>query len=254
MTLRARNITVALARRAVVKEVDFEAHPGELHAIVGPNGAGKTTLARAIANLIPIRSGSVDIDSRDLGALPSRDRARLVGYVPQQGHLDYPFTVREVVEMGRYAHSDEAITSPSPVDTAIIDMQLSHLSRRPVTQLSGGERQRVLIARVLSQDPKALLLDEPIANLDLGQASHLLGLLRKKARAGHIVVAILHDLETASRIADRVTLLHSGRVLQTGTPREVLADALLSQAFGADIHVLWDANGARLRVESEQNG
>ena len=254
MTLRARHVTVTLARRTVVSDLDFEANPGEVHAIVGPNGAGKTTLLRALAQLVPIRSGSIDVDGRDLRALAPRERARLVGYVPQQGHLDYPFTVREVVEMGRYAHGDTATASASPVDAALRDMQLSSLADRPVTQLSGGERERVLIARVLSQDPKAILLDEPIANLDLAQAARLLTLLREKARQGHIVVAILHDLETASRVADRMTLLHAGTVLRTGTPRDVLSHEHVSKAFGADIHVQWHEGVARFLVESKQNG
>lgn len=254
MTLRANAITVSLAKRQVATAVDFEAHQGELHAIVGPNGAGKTTLLRALANLVPIDSGSIDVDGRDLGKMTPRERARLVGYVPQQGHLEYPFTVREVVDMGRYAHGDLAAVSSSPVDQALKDMQLSALADRPVTQLSGGERQRVLIARVLSQDPKALLLDEPIASLDLAQASRVLALLRAKARQGRIVVAIMHDLETASRVADRITLLHAGSVLRSGTPRDVFSDENVSRAFAANIHVLWNADGARFVVESEQNG
>ncbi|MBW3582160.1 MAG: ABC transporter ATP-binding protein [Euryarchaeota archaeon] len=252
MTLTWRGVSARLGRTEVLHDVSVEVPEGALFAVVGPNGAGKSTLLRTAAALVRPSGGIVMHDGVDLVRLSRRERALRVGHVPQTPHLDHPFSVREVVAMGRYAHlgpfRGPVATDVAAVDAALAATRLAPHADRPVTRLSGGERQRVLLARALAQDPAVLLLDEPVANLDLGQAHRVLGLMRDRASAGKTVIVVLHDLELASRVADHVALLSAGRVLSTGPPAEVLTAENVSAAFGVPVAMVRYDEGLRVRV------
>ncbi|MEW5960873.1 MAG: ABC transporter ATP-binding protein, partial [Chloroflexota bacterium] len=183
--LEARALSCAYAlngRRVVVQEVNLALHGSEVVGLIGPNGAGKTTLLRALARLLPPQSGQVLLDGRDIWRLSPRQVAQRIGRVPQSTQLVWPYTVEYIVRMGRYPHRSWLAPLNSrdagAVEHALARLQLQPLRHRPLNTLSGGEQQRVLIARALAQEPVILLLDEPIANLDISHQYQVLALLR----------------------------------------------------------------------------
>jgi len=234
--LEIRGLTVCRGPCPVVDAVTFSAEPGRITALVGPNGAGKSTLLKAILGLIPVTSGTITWNGRDLLTLSAQERARLVAYVPQQSQLSAGMIVARVVAMGRFAHQGP-LGRMSAEDRARIDEALSqvdavHLAGRSYDTLSCGERHRVLLARALATGAPLVLLDEPTASLDIGHALAALHLLRRLADDGRAVVAVLHHLDEVSAWADHAIMLHRGRVLVSGAVSEVLAPEPLATAFG----------------------
>ena len=242
MTLRARGITVRLGRKAVLHGVDFTARPGALSAIVGPNGSGKTTLLRALVGDVAYE-GAVSLDGRAIAGLEPWELAARRAVLAQATPIAFPFTVREVVGLGLAAGPHAA--EPGIAAAALNAVGLAGYGGRFFQELSGGEQARAHLARVLAQvwapvlqdRPRWLLLDEPVASLDIGHQLHIMRLARDYADRGGGVVAVMHDLNLTAMFADRVTLLHEGTVLDTGLPDEVLADHHLSRAYACPIRV-----------------
>jgi iron complex transport system ATP-binding protein len=242
--LSARRLTVRVpGGRAVLADVDIDVAPGELVALLGPNGSGKSTLLRALAGELRPSGGEVSLDGAPLTAYPAAERARRLGVLPQSSSLAFPFAVEDVVALGRLPHAGrgESRHDRDVARRALALVELSAFGGRAYPTLSGGERQRVHLARVLAQlwDPpghatRALLLDEPTASLDLRHHGVVLQLARAWARAGAAVLVSLHDLAAAARHADRVVVLHDGRVAAVGPPRAVLGPRLLSTVFGVE--------------------
>jgi len=233
-----RDLTVRLGRREALSGLDLAFRPGELGVVVGPNGAGKTTLLRAIAGLVPLAGGSVALGDQPVGAMSRAARARRIAYLPQIGGMSWPLPVRDVVALGRLPHG-EAPDRLSPegaraVAAAIAAVGLAGFEARPVTELSGGERARALLARALATEAAVLLVDEPVAALDPRHQLLVLDVLRRRARAGAVVIAVMHDLALASRFADRIVLLDRGRVVAAGLPEAVLTAARLEAVFGIE--------------------
>jgi iron complex transport system ATP-binding protein len=253
--LIARDVHARLGKTRILQGIDLEAHPGQILALLGPNGAGKSTFLRAAAGLLPLEQGTIRLDEADLTRLDPRERARRIGLVPQEHKIRYPFTVEEIVQMGRHAHQG-LLQAATPGDhehihEALKRTHIEHLRHRNVMTLSGGERQRVLIARVLAQDPQVYLFDEPTASLDIQQAHHTTKTLREIASQAKAVIVVLHDLEEASRIADRAALIAHGRIIATGTPKEVIAPGPIQAAYGANTRIEWSddqEDGARIRI------
>jgi len=235
--LTAEGVTVRLGARDVLTEVDCALRPGEVLALVGPNGAGKSTLLQTLAGDLRPRAGAVRLGTCDVHRLGPVELARRRAVLPQQQRVAFPFTVREVVQMGRspwprrFGH-DEAV-----VDAALAATECGHLAGRRVTELSGGERQRVALARVLAQEAPLLLLDEPTAGLDLHHQELVLHLIRAHARAGGSVCVVLHDLSAAAWCADRVVLLDAGRLRAIGPPACVFTPALLRSTYHHEVEV-----------------
>lgn len=237
--LEAQTLSCAYANDGqplVLSEVDLRLYPGELVGLIGPNGAGKTTLLRALARLLPIRRGRVLLDGHDIWRLSPKQIARQVGRVPQSANAAWPYRVEHVVRMGRYPHLNWlAPFSPRDavaVNDALARLQLLPLRDRPLNSLSGGEQQRVLIARALAQEPNVLLLDEPIANLDINHQLQVLALVQTLVREQRLAVLLaIHDLELAARYCDRLVLLAQGGVAAIGRPTEVLQEHTLRAAF-----------------------
>jgi iron complex transport system ATP-binding protein len=234
-TIEAQGLSVTLEGRRVLEAVDFDAKRGEVIAIVGPNGAGKSTLLRALAGLLPYR-GTIRVDGRDGAALSPRERARLIAFVPQQTQLRAPMPVRDVVALGRYAHGggSAGLTSNdvAAIERALTTMQVGELAERAFSELSGGEQRRVLVARSLATEARVLLLDEPMASLDVRHALSLYRLLREQAGKGVAVVMVLHPLADALRFADRVVLLDAGRVVAAGAPTDVITVKNVEAVYG----------------------
>lgn len=249
MSLHAQGLSYAAGGRQLLTDVSLELKAGEVHALLGPNGAGKSTLLKLIAGDLKPLSGSVALNGRPLGAWTPRERARQRAVLPQSDNLRFAFTTEEVVALGRLPCPQHAPARESGiVREALTATDALHLCGRTYTTLSGGERARVQLARVMAQlwEPvgpelgggaRYLLLDEPTASLDLAHQHACLKMARSFAAGGAGVLAILHDPNLAMRYADRVTLMHQGRILGSGKPREVLTAGALETLYGIAVRV-----------------
>lgn len=241
MNLAGSNLT--LQGRLV--DVSVSLNPGEVTVICGPNGAGKSSLLTALAGLVPPDRGRVMLDDAPLDRLSARSRAQTIGFLPQSADVAWDLTVETLVSLGRLPWRGSAESDVAAVQAALIRLQLEHLRDRPLSQLSGGERARALLARVLAGEPRWLLADEPLANLDLAHQLALLGQLRSLAwdrRLG--VVLVLHDLAQAMNFADRVLVLDLGKLVADGPPEAVLTEDLISVVWGVPARWLGEP-GAR---------
>jgi iron complex transport system ATP-binding protein len=237
MILEAREITVRYGRAtsAALERVSCAVAPGRLVAVAGPNGSGKTTLVRALTGLTPLEAGEVLVEGRPLERWPRGELARVLGVVPQREEIAFPLLVEETVLLGRYARLGP-LAAPSRADRLAVQAALERcdvagLARRPVDSLSGGEWQRVRLARALAQEPRALVLDEPTASLDVRHEMELLELVRRLVDGGMAGLIITHQLNLAARFADRMLLLDRGRMAAEGTPVEVLTRETLARVF-----------------------
>jgi iron complex transport system ATP-binding protein len=235
--LTLSDVAVALGGRAVLAGVSLSVGQGELVIIVGPNGAGKSTLMRAAAGLVAA-SGSVLLSGRPLSSLALAERARRLSYLPQGHPFFWPLAVADVVALGRLAQGaggDLSVADEAAVERAMALTGITGLASRPVTTLSGGERARVALARVLATEAPLILADEPTASLDPRYQLDVMGILRGHASAGGAVLAVLHDLALAARSADRVIVLHEGRVVADDAPGAVINQTLLADVFGISL-------------------
>ncbi|NML93146.1 ABC transporter ATP-binding protein [Novosphingobium olei] len=225
MTLAARSLSIP----GRLSDVSLTLDPGTVTAIVGPNGAGKSTLLAALAGLIP---GAVSLGPDALRTLPPRLRAQRIGYLPQSGDVAWNVSVRTLVGLGRLPHDAGVQADAAAIAAALHQLDLETLADRPVARLSGGERARALLARVLAGQPDWVLADEPLAALDLAHQQALLARFRALAGEGRGVVLVLHDLALAMNHADRVVVLHEGRLAAQGAPADVLTPDLIARVWG----------------------
>ncbi len=235
--LSLRDVRVAAGGRTLLEGVSFVAAPGELVALVGPNGAGKTTLLRAISGLTAPERGEIRIDGRSVAAMRPRQRARSVALIAGDAEMPYGTTVREVVATGRYAFRSWWDWSQSDADleaanSALESVGLGAFGERDFETLSSGERQRAWLALALAQDAGLVLLDEPTSHLDPRHALETMRAIRDLARGTTTALVVLHDLNEAAAIADRVAVLGDGRLLICAPPDEALDPAILERAFG----------------------
>jgi len=252
MDLSIDNLAVTLGNRKVLHGIDAVFRPGKVTAILGPNGSGKSTLVRALAGLADADAGSVRIGGRLVGRLEPRERARAIGYLPQDASVHWNILVQDLVALGRMPHRTP-FAGPSAADQDAVMRAMEATDTlafmgRAVAELSGGERARVLLARVLAGQPQWLLADEPLAALDPAHQLGLLDRLRGLAGQGMGVVIVLHDLVQAARAADDVLLLRDGKVVVFGPAREALGHQPLRDAFGVEVMVIGDDQGRLLPV------
>lgn len=250
MILQGRDMGVRYrpGARLALDGVTCEVAGSELVAVVGPNGSGKTTLARALLGLLPLERGAVWVEGRPVSSWSRRALARVVGVVGQQEEAGFRLTVAETVMLGRYAHLGP-LAAPGEHDRAAVLAALERcdivdLSDRPVDSLSGGEWKRVRVARALAQEPRALVLDEPTASLDIRHEMELFELVRRLVNGGLAGLVITHHLNLAGRFADRILLLDRGVVAAEGTPSEVLSRAALSRVFDWPVAVTTWSDGS----------
>lgn len=207
--------------------VSLDLLPGYLTAIVGPNGAGKSTLLASLAGLVD--AGEVRLDGAALDSIHPTDRARAIGFLPQSPEVAWDVTVETLVALGRLPW--KGAPGGEAIEAAITAMDLAALRHRPVSRLSGGERARALLARVLAGEPRWLLADEPLANLDLAHGQALMRRLKHEAAEGRGVVVVLHDLAAAMNFADRVVVMCEGRIAADGPPQEALQVSVIEQVW-----------------------
>lgn len=229
MELSAEGLGVTLGGRRVLTHVSAAFARGRVAVVLGANGAGKSTLLRALAGLVPASAGGVRLDGRDLSAMDLRMRARSIGYLPQDAAVHWNLAARDLVALARLPHGGGGAAA---IEAALAATDTAALADRRVRTLSGGERARVLLARVLAGEPDWLLADEPLASLDPRHQLKTLALLRAAAARGIGVVAVLHDLTLAARVADDALLLKDGAMLAQGAADAVLTPQLIGSAYG----------------------
>jgi iron complex transport system ATP-binding protein len=245
-------VSLSLAGRPVLCGVELELHEGEVLVLAGRNGVGKTTLLRVATRILAPDAGQVNVAGRRLSAYGRRELARMLALVPQETSIPFPFSVAEVVLMGRAPHLGllgfESKRDLAIAHTAMERLGIDHLADRSILEVSGGERQLAMVARALAQDARILLLDEPTAHLDVSRRLQVLELVRELAREGRSALVVSHDLGLAARACDRLALLSQGRILAAGSPAEILEPALLRRTFGLEAEILRSADGATVVV------
>ena len=239
--IAARGLTCGYGNREVLHGVDLTLNRGEFAALLGQNGSGKTTLLLALAGLLTPQGGKVELAGRDLGSLHARERAKLVSCVPQRLTAPAGVTVRELVRLGRFAHTG-LLGGYGPEDLDAAEAALAQadcldLAERQAGELSGGELQRVLLARALCQGRELLLLDEATSALDLARRVAAFDLLARLNRDGSTLLFAAHDLNLAALYCPRLIFLKQGRVALDGPTAEVFTEANLKDIYEADIRV-----------------
>ncbi len=244
--IEALNITVEIHSKKLLADVSLEMRGGEVLVVVGANGAGKSTLRKVLCGDLIQTSGEVSMNGKPLEEWTLSERAKTRAVLPQDSSLNFPFTVLEVVLMGRAPHvaGAESERDYEIARATLRAVDALDLEERIYPTLSGGERQRVHLARVLAQiweqtgSPRYLLLDEPTASLDLTHQHATLKIARQFAAEGAAVLVILHDLSLAAQYADRVLILKDGKASALGTPEEVFTPDAIQKAFGVRVSVI----------------
>ncbi|NOS77782.1 MAG: ABC transporter ATP-binding protein [Nitrospira sp.] len=242
-----------------VEDLSFDVQAGEVLGIVGPNGSGKSSLLKLLAGLLRPSSGQIRLGSQSIGHIAPDLLARSIAVVPQEYVQVFPFTVAETVLMGRFPHrrgswwgmgiGDESEHDLRQAHQAMVETDVVTLAGRLVSDLSGGERQRVMIARALAQEPAILLLDEPMAFLDINHQIEICALISRLQRERQLtVVLVSHDLNVASQSCDRVMMLKDGRIVQIGLPVETITTESLRAVYGCDVVVDAHPYSGRPRV------
>ena len=234
-----QNVSLGYGHKIVLKDLNFEVKPGGMVGLIGPNGSGKSTIIRAFSRVIPPYSGKIMVNGEDATKIPRQNLARLVGVVPQIPVLPSAFTAFEIVLMGRNPHLG-FLSYEGPKEFAIVWQAMEktatqELAQRRVNELSGGEIQALLIARVLAQETKSILLDEPTANLDIGRQIEMLNLIKRMCTENDVtVLAAIHDLNLAAQYCDRLIMINSGTIHAQGTPKEVITAQNIADVYGAE--------------------
>ena len=242
MDTQLKNISFSYDETSILQQINCTFQAGRFHAILGPNGSGKTTLLDVISGFAEPTSGEVYLDQARMSAMNRRRISQMVALVSQDYAINFPFSVSEVVLMGRHPYIDR-FSHPKQSDLDLAERALSltglgSFRNRKVTELSGGEKQRCVFARALCQDTPLLLLDEAFSNMDISHTIHLLGLLKNEVEShGKTVIAVLHDLNLAAAWADHLFFLKDGCIKEKGNTHDVFTSANIRSVFNIDVHV-----------------
>jgi iron complex transport system ATP-binding protein len=226
----------------IFENINFSVSPGDIFCILGANGTGKTTLIKCLTGLMKTQSGEILINGKDMNLFSPTDLAKKIGYIPQIHNSTFPFTVLDVVLMGRSPHLD-IFESPSEKDyelalKSLESLNITHMKDKPYTEISGGEQQLVFIARVLTQEPSILILDEPTSHLDFGNQIRTLDIIKKLAESGLSVIMSSHFPDHALISANKVALMDGKRFIDTGAPETVITEENMKKIYGIDVKVL----------------
>ncbi|WP_414469794.1 ABC transporter ATP-binding protein [Methanobacterium sp. ACI-7] len=226
----------------IFEDINFEVEKGDVFCILGANGTGKTTLIKCLNGLIKLNSGEVLLEGKDIYSLNHSDRSKNIGYIPQMHNSTFPFTILDVVLMGRAPHLD-IFSSPSKKDFKIAEdalksLNIYHMKDKPYTEISGGEQQLVFIARVLTQKPSVLLLDEPTSHLDFGNQIRTLNIIEKLSKNGLSVVMSSHFPDHAFISATKVAIMKGTEFIDIGPPEEVITEENMEKAYGIKVKIV----------------
>lgn len=238
--LRAKGLTKRYGGRSALRGVDLQVERGETVGLIGPNGSGKSTLVRLLCGEERPDEGRIYLAGRELSAWSPRERARQMAVLPQEGLPPVPFTVEEVVKMGRHPHMRRPWMSREDWNVVEEILKRTGLDRdrhRPVNRLSGGERQRVAIAKAMAQEPRLMILDEPTTYLDVRYQLEVLDAVRRWKKRGAAVLMVLHDLNLAAQYCDRLLMLKEGELVGAGKPSEVIRPDLIREVYGVEVLV-----------------
>jgi len=239
--LVAEHLTFGYGTRVIGRDVNLTVEASDVICLLGPNGCGKTTLFKTLLGLLPRQGGAIRLGGQDLSSMSRAQIARRVAYVPQTHHDAFPYTVHDIVLMGRTVHrglfDGPGATDHRLVDETLEQLGLSALAGRDYTKISGGQQQLVMIARALVQEAPFIVMDEPTAGLDFGNQLMILRQVKKLAAAGLGIVLSTHNPDHAFDCANRVLVLHDGGIRSAGAPHEVLTAGVLSELYGVAIDV-----------------
>ena len=254
MKLEVINASCGYGKNTVVKNISMSVKSGEILCLLGPNGVGKTTFFKTILGFLKLQSGKILLDGQDINNWPKKKLAESIGYVPQAHTPPFPFSVIDVIIMGRTAHIG-MFESPSKKDKEIAEeamntLNISYLKDKIYTEISGGERQMVLIARALTQQPKILVMDEPTSNLDFGNQVKVLEEINKLAKKGLGIIMTSHFPDHAFLCCTKVALMQKNNVFTIGTVDEVVTEGNLKMAYGVDVKITSAINNNGKKVKS----
>jgi iron complex transport system ATP-binding protein len=238
--LQVKNVNFKYGHQWALSDIGFEVRPGEIIGLIGPNGSGKTTLLKLIDGLLAPSSGEIAIDGIGIGTMHRDALARMIAVVPQESPILFPFSVEEIVLMGRSPHLGKfAFETKADYEIARRAMKLTNtldFAKRSIMELSGGERQRVWIARALTQEPTMMLLDEFTAFLDMHHQITLFDLMKSLNKTHHLTAIIsTHDINMISQYASRLILLHAGKIHAIGAPADVVTRNNILTVYETDV-------------------
>lgn len=248
----AEDISVKIGQHEIISQCSLSARAGEFIGIIGPNGSGKSTFLKAVRNLVKRETGAVRFFSREESSMGEKEIARICAFMPQEFHVPFGYTCREIVMAARYPYlkwwQKENRRDKEKVERAMQFTGVLHLADKPIQVVSGGEKQRVLLAKILAQETPVIFLDEPTAALDLLYQEEIFRLCRHLASQGRTVVMICHDLTMAAKWCSRLVLLSRGRIRCEGSPQSVLTEKNLKDFFGLDSIVYTDRVSGDLSI------
>ncbi|WNR43594.1 heme ABC transporter ATP-binding protein [Paenibacillus roseipurpureus] len=229
--------------QSVLDQISFEVAHGEFFGIIGPNGSGKSTLLRLLSGMDPVNDGRVLLKGKKVGSYSRKELAKWLAVLQQDALPPVGFTVREVIEMGRFPFQSwlggDLENAERLIEAIVAKLELEALVHRTIERLSGGERQRVALAKVMAQQPSLLMLDEPTTFLDIGYQVQMMDYIRSWQQEAELtVVAVLHDLNLAAQYCTRLMIIHEGRVAAIGTPEEIMKSDLIAHVYGTEPIVL----------------
>ena len=247
MDLSFDALSLTLRGRQILHGISGRLEHGKVTAILGPNGAGKSSLLSCLSGVRLATVGTLMLGDQMLATLPAMQRAKAIGFLPQQADIHWDVNVRALVALGRLPHHGPWGNHPddaAAIQNAMVQTDCVGLADRKAQRLSGGEQARVLLARVLAGRPSWILADEPLANLDPAYQMDVIRCLKSAANAGTGVALVLHDLTQAARIADHVILMKEGRITAAGPAADILNHNQLAEAFGVSVHISSDDDGS----------
>lgn len=250
--LKARAVHFRRGMRVILDEITISLHSGEIVALLGANGSGKSTLFRILLGFLKPERGEVRLDNRPLGEFSRRTLARRIAYVPQAHVAPFPYSVRDVVLLGRLAETGifraARAADHHAVGEVLERLAITHLAARPYTEISGGERQLTLIARALAQGAGILIMDEPMTGLDYGYQVRLLQHLVDLAGSGQTILFSTHNPEHAVQVATRIAVLRDGTIMADGPPAQIITPPLIRMLYGVAVSTLTNAEGQMVIV------
>lgn len=254
MRLDIKDVSCGYGSKNVVNNISLNVSSGEILCLLGPNGVGKTTFFKTILGFLKLQGGKIMIDEEDIRTWSRKQLARVIGYVPQAHAPPFPFTVFDVVLMGRTAHLS-MFASPSKEDRDITEeviemLKISYLKDRIYTEISGGERQMVLIARALAQQPKILIMDEPTSNLDFGNQIRVLEQINKLSKRGLGVIMTSHFPNHAFLCSTKVLFMNRGSEFCVGNADEVVTEDMLKKAYGINVKIVSTVNSEGDKIKT----